>query len=156
MGGKAVAVIALAAPLALCGQALADEASQIGAPRYSFYKVADGFLRLDAQSGEVALCSMRPVGWACVAAPEDRAVLEHQIARLRKDNAALEQELLSRGLPLPAGVNPESSDGDGGGKLTLRLPSDADLDQLMALLARAWHRFVEAITDAQSRIMHKS
>src|SRR5580658_8651134 len=82
--------------------------------RYMFEKQPDaqgqdhvGYLRLDTQTGEVALCSQRSVGWACEAAPEDRAVLENEIARLRAENAALKKEVLSRGLPLPAGIMPE-------------------------------------------------
>jgi hypothetical protein len=34
--------------------------------------------------------------------PEDRAVLENEIARLRSENAALKKDILSRGLPLPS------------------------------------------------------
>ena len=67
------------------------------------------------QTGEVSLCSQRTVGWACQAAPEDRAVLENEIARLRSENAALKKDLLSRGLPLPPGAMPEppvARDGD--------------------------------------------
>ena len=79
--------------------------------RYIFNKIADGggLLRLDTQTGEVALCSQRSVGWACEAAPEDRAVLENEIARLRSENAALKKDILSRGLPLPPGAMPESA-----------------------------------------------
>src|SRR5271165_2880193 len=51
--------------------------------RYSFSKEADGYVRLDMKTGEVALCSRKSVGMACEAAPEDRALLENEIARLR-------------------------------------------------------------------------
>src|SRR4051812_23782321 len=40
--------------------------------RYTFSKIADGFIRLDMQTGEVSTCSQRTVGWACQAVPEDR------------------------------------------------------------------------------------
>ena len=59
------------------------------------------------QTGEVSVCSQRAVGWACQAAPEDRAVLENEIARLRTENAALKKEILAHGLPLPGGAMPE-------------------------------------------------
>jgi hypothetical protein len=32
--------------------------------RYIFSRQANGFLRLDTQSGAVSLCSEQPVGWA--------------------------------------------------------------------------------------------
>ena len=64
-------------------------------------------MRLDKQTGDVSLCSQRTVGWACQAAPDDRAVLEDEIARLRRENAALKKDILARGLPLPAGAMAE-------------------------------------------------
>src|ERR1700685_1998942 len=75
--------------------------------RYAFSKQADGVLRLDKQTGDVSLCTQRTVGWACQAAPDDRAVLEDEIARLRRENAALKKDILARGLPLPAGAMAE-------------------------------------------------
>ena len=86
------------------------------------------------KTGEVALCSQRTVGWACQAAPEDRAALENEIARLRSENAALKQAILSRGLPLPAGTTPEPP-GAQNGDITFRLPGNADIDRAVALSA---------------------
>ncbi len=129
--------------------------------RYTFSKVAEGFLRLDMQTGQVSLCSQRAVGWACQAAPEDRAVLENEIARLRSENAALKKDILARGLPLPAGAMPEppvARDGDH----TLRPNGyansdlDRDVDRMMAFVSRVWHRLVEAIAQAQKQVLNKS
>jgi hypothetical protein len=158
MIGKAYAigivVVALVAP------ACADTTGDTPAPRYSFNKVADGFLRLDTQTGEVALCRARSVGWACLAAPEDRAVLENEIARLRRENGALKNELVSRGLPLPPGIVPEPSNDGGrdltGKNLTWRLPNDADVDRVVTFVGRMWHRLVEAIAHAQDQVLHRS
>lgn len=152
------AVAAVVAALILTGSVFAEDATapQTGEARYRFHKVANGFLRLDTQTGEVALCGRRAVGWACLAAPEDRAVLENEIARLHKENAALKQEMLSRGLPLPPGTMPDPTAGDNGKTLTLWLPNDADLDRVMTFVGEMWHRLVEAIADAQDRVLHKS
>ena len=106
MFSKAVA-LAIAA-VCLSTPVLADDATpDTNGGRYTLNKVTDGFVRLDTQTGEVALCSQRTVGWACLAAPEDRAAFESEIARLRGENAALKQALLSHGLPLPSGATPE-------------------------------------------------
>lgn len=151
------AAAAVIAVLVLCAAALADETGpKMGDPRYGFYKSGDGFLRLDTQTGEVALCSVQPVGWACLTAPEDRAVIESEIARLRKENAALKRDLLSRGLPLPPGASAEPPAAGDGNELTLRLPDDADIHRVVALVGQIWHRLVEAIANAQNQIMHKS
>ena len=112
MSPKTIAIVIVAlcvAGPAITRKALADEATppDTAGGRYIFEKQADGFVRLDTQTGEVALCSQRAVGWACQAAPEDRAVLENEIARLRAENAALKKDIVARGLPLPAGAGPE-------------------------------------------------
>jgi hypothetical protein len=125
--------------------------------RYIFSKLADGYLRLDTQSGEVAQCSPHSVGWACQAAPEDRAVLEAEIARLRSENAEQKKELLARGLLLPPEVNPPAA--QNGAPPTslpnLRLPSDADIDRMMAFVGRVWQRFVEAVQRAEKQVFNK-
>jgi hypothetical protein len=153
--------IALAiAALCLMVPALADDAapdSQGG--RYIFNKQADGFVRLDSQTGEVALCSQKTVGWACEAASEDRALLENEIARLRSENATLKKALLARGLPLPPGVMPEPLAQNGApqnGESSLHLPSDADIDRMVAFVGHAWHRFVEAVERAQKQVVNRS
>ena len=140
----------------LIAPAFADDAMpENDGGRYTFSKVADGFLRLDTQTGEVSICSQRTVGWACQAVPEDRAVLEREIARLRHENAALKKDMLARGLPLPAGTLPEPPVvRDGDHALPPRLHSD--LDRMMALVDRMWHRLVEAIAHAQKQMLNKS
>jgi hypothetical protein len=128
--------------------------------RYVFSKQDDGFVRLDTQTGEVSLCSQKSVGWACEAAPDDRAVLENEIARLRTENGALKKDLLSRGLPLPPGASSEppeaQSDQPQNGTSNLRLPNDADVDRMVALAGRVWHRLLDAIDRAQKQVFNKS
>ena len=122
--------------------------------RYIFSRQANGFLRLDTQSGAVSLCSEQPVGWACQAAPEDRAMFEREIARLQNENATLKRALLEHGLSLPPGVAPDAGAAQIG--LTLRLPSDADLDRALAFVGHVWQRFIDAIVRAQKQVFNKS
>ncbi len=122
---------------------------------YIFKDVGDNVVRLNTRTGEVAVCTQRTVGWACQIAPEDRAVLEGEIARLRSENAALEEDILARGLPLPRGIMPEPSDSGGSGVI-LRLPDDGDVDRAVAYVGRVWHRLVEAIAKAEHHMLNKS
>jgi hypothetical protein len=131
--------------------ALADEATPDNdGGRYSFSKQADGVLRLDTQTGEVSMCSQRAVGWACQAAPDDRAVLENEIARLRRENAALKKDILGRGLPLPAGATSEPPAVSEDHPLP-SLNDNADVDRVVAFARRAWQRFIDIIAARKSK-----
>jgi hypothetical protein len=133
----------------------ADEGTPEGEEgRYTFSKIADGFIRLDMQTGEVSTCSQRTVGWACQAVPEDRAVLEKEIGRLRAENALLKRDLISRGLPLPAGTMPEPPVVRENGRGLHR--GGSDFDRMIAFMGRVWQRLVEAITQAQKQVLNKS
>jgi hypothetical protein len=147
--------VAFAAALVAAPIAADDAAPDTAGGRYVFSKQADGFLRLDTQSGAVALCSQQPVGWACQAAPEDRALLESEIARLQSENAGLKRELLSHGLALPPGMAPEPP-GAQNDEPSVHLPSDADIDRVIAFFGQVWQRFVDAIARAQKQVLNKS
>jgi hypothetical protein len=142
----------------LIAPALADE----GIPdteqgRYSFSKVADGLLRLDMQTGEVSICSQRAVGWACQAAPEDRAILENEIARLRAENAALKKDMLAHGLTLPGVATAEPPTpppaAAPNGDRPPKAGDNSDIDRMVEIAGRLWHRFVEAIARAQKQML---
>jgi hypothetical protein len=131
-----------------------DQTPDTAGGRYTLNKVADGFVRLDTRTGEVAMCSQRAVGWACQTAPEDRSTYESEISRLRSENAALKQALLSRGLPLPPAVSPEQSGGHDN-DITIRLPSNAEIDRAVSYVGQIWQRFVEAFNRAQKQMLNK-
>lgn len=127
--------------------------------RFVFHRSGDGYLRLDSRTGQVSLCSAEPAGWACRAAPEERAALEQEIIRLEQENGRLKKELLTRGQPLPGmageGV-PQASEADkngspgnqSGATLKLKLPSKSDLEQVLAFLEQTWL----SLTDAMSTL----
>jgi hypothetical protein len=140
----------------LLGPAFAEDATPDNEDgRYAFSKQAEGVLRLDKQTGDVSLCSQRTVGWACQAAPDDRAVLESEIARLRRENAALKKDILARGLPLPAGATAEPPAVSRDLHIP-RLNDNADLDRVLAFAERMWHRLVDVIARAEKQLRDKT
>ena len=78
------------------------------------------------------------------ATPEDRAVLENEIARLRHENAVLKKDLLERGLPLPAGTMPDPS-ASGDSDATRWQRHRDEFAQVMALFGRMLRRFIDAV-----------
>ncbi len=120
--------------------------------RFRFSKQGDGVLRLDSQTGQVSFCSALSVGWACQAAPDDRAALDTEIARLQSQVDALNKEVAALRAapadtsalpPRPPETVPPSKNGE------LKLPSRADLDRArdrtLAFLDDTWRRLVGMI-----------
>jgi hypothetical protein len=123
--------------------------------RFTFHRAEDGYLRLDGRSGQVSICTRRPVGWLCQAVPDERAALEAEIARLQTDNVALKKELLAHNLALPGGMRPDPPPGRVD-DTRLRLPSDSEFDRMMAFIEKVWRRLVDMIVTAQRDILRKS
>lgn len=123
--------------------------------RYTFNRADDGYLRLDGRTGQVSLCTRRQVGWACQLVPDERGALEAEIARLQGETAALKKELLARNLPLPGSIKPDPP-APKAVEPRLQLPSDAEVDKMLAFIEKVWRRLVEMIVSLQKDMMKKS
>jgi hypothetical protein len=150
-----------------------QENAQPGSPgRYTFNRVDNGFLRLDNESGQVAYCSPRAVGWACEAVAVDRTSLETEIASLRREIASLKKldseiaylqdevaslkkEIAGLKEPAPprppADLTPSPNEGD----LSVRLPTQHDIARARDYLEQTWRRLVEIIVSVQKDILRK-
>ena len=111
--------------------------------RFAFQQVKDGFLRLDNQSGAVAFCGPRAVGWACQSVPEDRTALEQEIARLSNEVSALKKELAS--------IKSPGKDGE----VKLKLPTREEIEHARAFVEEAWKRLVDMLITMQKDMMRK-
>ncbi|TMJ33450.1 MAG: hypothetical protein E6G96_04695 [Alphaproteobacteria bacterium] len=123
--------------------------------RYTFNRADDGYLRLDGRTGQVSLCTRRPVGWACQAVPDERSALEAEIARLQGDNVALKKELLAHNLALPGTIKsappvPKQEEP------RLQVPSDTDLNKMMTFIEKVWRRLVDMVVALQKDISNKT
>ncbi len=150
--------------------------------RYKFSQAPDGsVLRLDTRTGSVSNCAKRDTsGWACYTVPDERDALDAEIGRLQAENTRLKDEVKQRDLadagsktnaPAPKGdleknANPDTGKTDTGradtaktdaskGRLELQLPSDQDLDRMVAFLERAWRRLVDAANRMQRDVQGK-
>ena len=133
-----------------------DTAPDTAGGRYTLNKVMDGFVRLDTVTGTIEFCSQRTVGWACQAAPEDRAAYEREIERLQNENAALKQALLSHGLPLPDDLMPETPVTGSSNQITIPMPDNADINRVMTYVGQVWQRFVDAVSKVQKQVLNKT
>ena len=155
MGAVTAAIFGLAGPDAAFAQSIPDAENG----RYTLSPVTDGVLRLDTRTGVASICTDKGTGWACYAMPDERAAFDEEIGRLQKDNEALKAELAQRqptvtgkiDEPLPKSDSlkiPEPNVADGERKIEIPkieipLPSDRDMDRMMAFVEQAWRRLVE-------------
>jgi hypothetical protein len=115
-----VLTLAIASSLA-AGGALAQTPPSDGW-RFKMQKVDGGFLRLDAQTGQVSFCRERAGDWTCETAADDRAALEAEIKRLSDRVAVLEKQTNDP-------VN------------RFRTPSDQEIEQVMGFFEKMMKRF---------------
>jgi hypothetical protein len=134
--------------------------------RYTLSAVADGVLRLDTRTGAVSTCNNNGTGWACYAVPDERAALDAEIGRLQADNEKLRTQLTEReptvtgkiDEPMPKTDSLKKAEpkvGDSARKLEVPLPSDRDMDRMMAFLEQAWRRLVEMANRMQKDVTGK-
>jgi hypothetical protein len=141
-----VLIFTLSAGSAGWAQSLPGESDD---SRYTFKQVDGGYLRLDGRTGQVSICTPRAVGWACQAVADERIALEAEIARLQAENVALKKELLAHNLALPGTVKPDEPS-------RLQLPTDAELNQMMAFLDKVWRRLVDMVGTLQKDMQRQS
>ena len=132
---------------------------------YSLSPVADGVIRLDTRTGAVSTCSNTGMGWACYAAPDERAALDVEIGRLQAENEKLKAQLAEREptvtgkidepLPKTDSLKPATPKADAERKIEIPLPSDRDMDRMMSLLEQAWRRLVEMANRMQKDVTGK-
>jgi hypothetical protein len=158
----AATVICMAGIGAAAGQTMPD--SENG--RYTLSPLTDGVVRLDTRTGAVSTCTDTGTGWACYAAPDERAALDAEIGRLQADNEKLKAKLAEReptatgkiDEPLPKADSlkkPEPKLAEGERKIEIPLPSDRDMDRMMSFLEQAWRRLVEMANRMQKDVTGK-
>jgi hypothetical protein len=159
MGAMVAAIVCLAGLDAVFAQSTPDTENG----RYALSPVTDGVLRLDTRTGVASICTDKGTGWACYAMPDERAAFDEEIGRLQKDNEALKAELAQRqptvtgkiDEPLPKTdplKKPEPKVADGERKIEIPLPSDRDMDRMLAFVEQAWRRLVEMANRMQKDV----
>jgi hypothetical protein len=134
--------------------------------RYALSPIADGVLRLDTRTGAVSTCSNSGIGWACYAVPDERAAFDAEIGRLQADNEKLKAQLAERDGTVTGKVEealpksdplkkPEPKVAEGERKIEIPLPSDRDMDRMMAFLEKAWRRLIEMANRVQKDMSGK-
>ena len=141
--------------------------------RYSFRGVEEGYLRLDRQTGEVALCAPAPSGWLCRRLTDDNRDFEQEISRLQAAIAELREALREQATPpatppalapaaagapeqtasiptpqsAPAIPNDEASAKSDTGSTTVK--SAVEPEPSASVIAEAWRRLLDMMANLQ-------
>ncbi len=97
--------------------------------RFTFQPVEGGMMRLDTETGQVSHCTKVGDGFACRSVADDRAAMQEEIDRLKRENEALR-----------TGAKPPAAGG-------LQLPSEEDIDKAMGLFEKMMRRMMRTFRD---------
>jgi len=102
--------------------------------RYALQKSPNGYVRLDRQTGEIAICQENGGQLACRAAVDEKKAMQDEIDRLDGKIDRLERRVAALE---KAGAAASNS----------TLPSDADLDRTMNFMERFFRRFMGIVKE---------
>lgn len=131
--------VGLGCALAYGGAAIAQSPDD-GRGRFSMSPVDGGFLRLDKETGAVAMCARKGTVWACDPVEDnaskrsaDTATLEQENKDLKQRVKELEDSLAAGAPPLPAPEGPLAEDAP---SAKPELPTEEDIDKAFDYVER--------------------
>lgn len=95
--------------------------------RYVLEKIEQGYLRLDSETGVMALCAAKAGVWECATIKDNGLDLGEELARLKAENETLK----ARVAELEKGGGPT------------KLPSDQEVDRMMDIFGKMFDRFLD-------------
>ncbi len=129
---------------ATVSSATADPAAD-GKGRYSMSPVEGGFMRLDTETGAVALCTRKADAFVCepvndkTASSEDKAKLEAENKALKDRIKSLEDSLATGAPPADGGNPTEPPSG------VTKLPTEEEVDKALDYVERIFKKFRDRI-----------
>lgn len=108
--------------------------------RYSMSPVDGGFLRLDTETGAVALCVKKDAAWACEPVKDGAGDLAAENKALKERIKSLED---SKGTPPPAAGNEYPTEPPGGS--VSQLPTEEEVDKAFDYIEGMYKKLRERI-----------
>jgi hypothetical protein len=115
--------------------------------RYTMSPTKDGFLRLDTETGAVALCTQSESGWACNSvADHTNTSSSGELSRLEDENRELKDRVKELEANLEANTPPPGSlpplEGPSG---ATQLPTEEQVDQALDYLEHVYQKIRDRI-----------
>ena len=110
-----------------------NQAPAVGEPgRYTMTPTEGGFLRLDTQAGSVSFCTVKDGLSLCRASADEKAALEAEVSRLRRENAELRSKL--------SGAPTAQPNGSG-------MPSEEEFERTLSFTERFLRRMMKILRE---------
>ncbi|MER8881416.1 hypothetical protein [Mesorhizobium sp. M0633] len=104
------------------------------ADRYRLEKSANGYVRMDTQTGAMSLCEERSGQLVCKTAADERAALQDEVDRLQNSVKALDERVAKLENSLAA-------------RFESTLPSEEDFNKTMGYMERFLRSFMDIVKD---------
>ncbi len=127
-------------------------AAEDRAGRYTMVPTDSGMVRLDTDTGEVALCAKKDGDWACRPMPDSEKSLRGENERLAAENKGLKDEI--KRLEETLGIDEPKPGDDGPGsspRAKIELPTQADLDKAFDYFEGMVRKFRERLRRLDER-----
>lgn len=120
-----------------------------GKGRYAMTPADGGFLRLDKETGDVAMCARKGTEWICDAV-QDRTKDTTDIAKVERENKELRERIRTLenkqsgtggGDSIPPLETPENK---------IQLPTEAEVDQALDYVERIFKKFKDRVQKYES------
>ncbi len=118
--------------LLACLTATSAEAGDAG--RYRLEKTADGYVRMDTQTGAMSKCRDLDGQLVCRMAADERTAFQDEVDRLQASIKALDQRVAKLENSLSA-------------RLESKLPSEEEFDKTMSYMERFFRGFMDIVKD---------
>jgi hypothetical protein len=140
-------IVSLVALAILSGAAAAaDDASAPG--RYTMSPTEDGVVRLDTQTGAMALCRRKDDAWSCKDMDDSQRTLMNEIDKLRTENKSLKDQVDHLEETLGLGENQQDAPSP---HAKLVLPSEADVDKAFDYFERMLDKLHERMEKLEEK-----
>ncbi len=116
-----------------------------GRGRFSLSPVDDGFIRLDKETGAVAMCARKAAEWVCEAVA-DKTQAASEKSKLETENQVLKDRVKSLEESLETGKPQANSDAPAGtpsGKM--QLPTEEEVDKALDYVERMFKKFRDRV-----------
>ncbi|MDG4853976.1 MULTISPECIES: hypothetical protein [unclassified Mesorhizobium] len=120
-------------PAALCSLVAASAYSE-ETNRYRLEKSANGYVRMDTQTGAMSICEERSGQLVCKLAADERSAFQDEIDRLQSTVKALDERVAKLENSLSA-------------RLESQLPSEEDFNKTMSYMERFFRSFMDIVKD---------